>query len=192
MSAASTWLESLGATRDVVAYAETIDGDASAFWRECPRGDWLLAIAIRSRGDDPERRAAILRASAAIASLGVDYLPDDDTHARTVLSEALRATEGLTGPSRDDVDALERDADDAPDAAVALARRAIVVLARGASGDDPSFEDLALVPALVSEAAAYDAGECAMISASSFVLRKSAELVRSACSPAAWALDAPE
>ena len=59
MSAASTWLEALGASRDVVAYAETVDGDASTFWRECPRGDWLLAIAIRVRGTDPARRTAL-------------------------------------------------------------------------------------------------------------------------------------
>ncbi|MBN8609780.1 MAG: hypothetical protein J0L92_04320 [Deltaproteobacteria bacterium] len=178
MSAASEWLESLGATRDVVAYAETIEGDASAFWSACPRGDWLLAIAIRARGDDDARRAAILRVGAAIAELGLDYLPDDDTHARAVLASAALAAQGGTPPSRDDVDALERDADDAPDAAVSFARRAIVVAARATYGEVADFEDLALVPALVSQAAAYDAGDCAMISAASFVLRKSAELVR--------------
>jgi hypothetical protein len=183
MSASSTWLESLGASRDVVAYAETIEGDHARFWAECPRGDWLLAIAIRARGTDADRRAALLRAGAAIAALAVDYLPDDDAHARAVLAEATRASEGGAPPSRDDVDALERDAEDAPDAAVSFARRAIVVLSRATWGDDADLEDLGIVPALVSQAAAYDAGDCAMISAASFVLRKSAELVRKELGP---------
>lgn len=178
MSESSTWLEALGASRDVVAYAESIEGDRTRFWSECPRGDWLLAIAIRTRGPDATRRASLLRAGAAIAGLAVDYLPDDDTHARAVLAEATRAGQGGAPPSRDDVDALERDAEDAPDAAVSFARRAIVVLARATWGDDADLEDLGMVPALVSQAAAYDAGDCAMISAASFVLRKSAELVR--------------
>lgn len=178
MSESSTWLEALGASRDVVAYAESIEGDRTRFWSECPRGDWLLAIAIRTRGPDATRRASLLRAGAAIAALAVDYLPDDDTHALAVLAEATRAGEGGAPPSRDDVDALERDAEDAPDAAVSFARRAIVVLARATWGDDADLEDLGMVPALVSQAAAYDAGDCAMISAASFVLRKSAELVR--------------
>ena len=183
MSAASTWLESLGVSRDVVAYAETIDGDRAQFWSECPRGDWLLAIAIRTRGGDAARRASLLRAGAAIATLATDYLPDDDTHARNVLAEATRASEGGEPPGRDDVDALERDAEDAPDAAVSFARRAIVVLSRATSGEDADLEDLGIVPALVSQAAAYDAGDCAMISAASFVLRKSAELVRNELGP---------
>lgn len=180
MSESSTWLEALGASRDVVAYAETIEGDATRFWAECPRGDWLLAIAIRTRGADPARRTAILAAGAAIAALAVDYLPDDDTHARAVLASARASCDGAAPPSRDDVDALERDAEDAPDAAVSFARRAIVVLARATHGDDADLEDVAIVPALVSQAAAYDAGDCAMIAASSFVLRRSAELVRAA------------
>jgi len=172
---AARWLEALGASHDVVSYAQTVGGDPAEFWAACPRGDWLLAIAIRI--EDPAARGAILGASAAIAALGLDYLPDDDSLARAVL--AASADAAAEPPSRDEVDALERDADDAPDPAVALARRAIVLTARARLSAEPAeLADLAMVPSLVSQAAAHDAGDCAMISAASFVLCKSAELVR--------------
>jgi hypothetical protein len=169
----------------VVSYAETIDGDVAAFWQACPRGDWLLAVALRTRGgEDAARMSAILDAGVAIAALGLDYLPDDDVHARAVHAQLSRACRGEAAPSVDDVSALERDADDAPDPAVSFARRAIVVAARAVRRDDDAdLEDLAVVPSLVAQAAAHDAGDCAMISAASFVLRKSAELLRAHVAP---------
>ncbi|MBX7195865.1 MAG: hypothetical protein K1X94_27670, partial [Sandaracinaceae bacterium] len=118
------------------------------------------------------------------AALGLDYLPDDDAHARAVHAQLSRACRGEPPPSVDDVSALERDADDAPDPAVSFARRAIVVAARAVRHDDDAdLEDLAVVPSLVAQAAAHDAGDCAMISAASFVLRKSAELLRAHVAP---------
>jgi hypothetical protein len=172
---AARWLEGLGASRDVVSYAETVEGDRAAFWASCPRGDWLLAIGLRAITPSDERaRRALIDAARAIAALGLDYVPEDDTLSRKLLTDDDGAA-----PSRDEVDALERDADDAPDPAVSLARRAIVLSARARLTAEPSdVADLAMVPALVSQAAAHDAGDCAMIAAASFVLRRSAELVR--------------
>ncbi len=182
MSETARWLEGLGASHDLVAYAETVEGDRASFWAACPRGDWLLAIALRaSPPSDEIARRGVLDAARAIAALGLDYLPDDDSLARTVLAEDDGAH-----PSRDEIDALERDADDAPDPAVSLARRAIVLSARARLTAEPAdVADLAMVPALVSQAAAHDAGDCAMIAAASFVLRKSAELVRAHVPPPA-------
>ncbi len=176
MTETARWLEGLGASHDLVSYAESVEGDREAFWAACPRGDWLLAIALRALSPtDASGRSAVIEAATAIAALGLDYLPDDDALALAVLA----AHEGARAPSRDEIDALERDADDAPDPAVSLARRAIVLTARARQTGDPAdIADLAMVPALVSQAAAHDAGDCAMIAAASFVLRKSAELVR--------------
>ncbi len=168
----SAILEALGASRDVVAYAATIEGDLDAFWAACPRGDWLLALALRglSLADDEALAPPIVEASAAIAALGLVYLPDGDEGAPLLEAGAL---------DDERIAALEASADAAPDPASALVRRAIALVARARSGlDRERLEDLAMVPSLVAQAAAFDAADCAMHTAASFVLRKSALLVR--------------
>lgn len=173
-----TWLEALGASRDVVEYAATVEGGPEVFWGTCPRGDWLLAIAVRTRGQDTARRDAVLRAAVAVAGLGLDYLPDDDTLACAVLANAARGVDDLAAaPRAEDIDDLEREADDAPDPSVSYARRAIVVVARALTSPT-DLDDVAMVPSLLAQAAAHDAGDCAMLSAASFVLQRSSELVR--------------
>jgi len=166
-------LEAMGAHRDVVAYAEPFADDAARFWAECPRGDWLLGIAIRAGAP----RLATLRASLEIAGLSVDHLPDDDVLARSVLASMARLASGDPGPSTTEIDALEQAAAEAPDPAVSLARQAVALTARTLTAAD-GLEDLALVPALLAQAAALDAGDCAMMAAASYAQRRSAELVR--------------
>ncbi len=163
----------MSAHRDVVAYAEPFGDDAARFWAECPRGDWLLAIAIRAGASRP----ATLRASVEIAALSVDHLPDDDVLARSVLESLARLTSGEPGPSTTEIDALEEAAAGAPDPVVSLARQAVALTARALTGGT-GLEDLALVPTLLAQAAALDAGDCAMMAAASYAHRRSAELVR--------------
>lgn len=166
-------LEALGAHRDVVAYAESFGEEPERFWSECPRGDWILAIAIR--GEAP--RDALARASTDILTLALDHLPEDDAPSRAVLDATAQRLRGGPGPSPEELDALERAAEGATDPAVSLARQAIALVAR-ALGEGGSVEDLALVPALLAQAAAFDAGDCAMMAAASYAQRKSAELAR--------------
>jgi hypothetical protein len=164
----AAWLRARGAAHDVVSAAEPFGADAAAFWEACPRGDWLLAIAARA-GVAPDR---IARAAAEVVVLARDHLPDDDVLAREVLEAVVRHARG-EGPAPDAhaIAALEASADRAPDPAVQLARLAIV-----AAAGPP--EDAASVAALLAQAAAHDAGECAMHAAVSYAHRKSAELVR--------------
>jgi hypothetical protein len=171
------WHESLGASGELLAFAATF-GDRAAFWAECPRGDWLLWLALRAHeGSGAHARSGILGAARAIAALGLEYLPDDDTGARSVL-DAL--AEGRELPTEGEIDALEREADAAADAAVSLARSAIALAARAhLAADTAGLAGLERIPALVCEAARNDVGDCAQLAAVGYVLRKSAELVRS-------------
>lgn len=47
----SAVLRSFGACSESVAWAESYGSDHARAWAECPRGDWMLWIAARSRAD---------------------------------------------------------------------------------------------------------------------------------------------
>lgn len=169
--AIAEWLRDRGAQHDVVSWAEPYAADGARLWAECPRGDWLLAIAVRAAADP----RAIARATVASAALALELVPDDDALSREVLVSARQASAlgQATPPAL--LDALEREAERAPDPVVQLARTALVQAARTTGGD---VADAPLVPALLAQAAAMDAGDCAMMAAVSYVQRRSAELVR--------------
>ncbi len=170
----AAWLRERGAQHDVVVYAARFGDDLARFWAECPRGDWLLAIAVRAGVDG----AVVALAAVELAELARDFLPDDDTLAHEVLAAARHAAEpGAQGGAEAlaaMVEALERSADRAPDPAVQAARTAIVCAARAASRP----EEAAVVPALLAQAAACDAGDCAMEAAVAYTQRRCADLVR--------------
>jgi hypothetical protein len=174
--AVAEWLRARGAQHDVVSWAEAYGADGARLWAECPRGDWLLAIAVRASSDP----AAIARAAVAAATLALELVPDDDALARALLEAARRGASRGEPVPRDAVDALEREAERAPDPVVQLARLALVTAARAVGGD---VAEAPLVPSLLAQAAAMDAGDCAMMAAVSYVQRRSADLVRAELSP---------
>lgn len=53
------WLETHGAQRDVLDGLRTCSRDWRSLWRDCPRGDWLLGIAVRIGVD----HASLVRAA---------------------------------------------------------------------------------------------------------------------------------
>lgn len=156
---AAGWLEGKGAQHDVVSWAAEFGGDWSALWAACPRGDWLLAIALR-RGVDPSRVAAAAR---AVARLGLDHAEGAE---RAWLEAALSA------PSVELADAIEGRAAESVDPAHQAALSGIALAVRGDAADAAS------VPAFLVQAAAMDAADCGMTAAVSYVQRRSAELVR--------------
>jgi hypothetical protein len=153
------WLASAGAQRDVVAWAEAFGDDWDAMWSACPRGDWLLALAVR-RGVDPSRIAAAAR---AVARLALDHAEGDE---RAMLERALAE------PSDELARAIESRAESSHDPAHQAALMAVALATRGAR------EDAAMVPAFVMQAAAMDAVDCGMSAAVSYAQRRAAELVR--------------
>lgn len=156
---AAAWLERRGAQRDVIAWAESYGDDWGKLWRDCPRGDWLLALALR-RGAPPE---SVLLAARRVATLALDHVEGDEREA---------VQNALTTPSTEATSAIEARADASIDPAHGAALSAVVLALRGAP------DDAAMVPLLLAQAAAMDAAECGMSAAVSYVQRRSAELVR--------------
>lgn len=156
---AAGWLAAAGAHHDLVVWAEAFGADWDALWRDCPRGDWLLAIAAR-RGADPERVAAAAR---TVATLALDHVEGAE---RAMLEGALAT------PSAAAADAIDARAAESADPAHQAALGAVALAVRGAP------EDAAMVPLFLVQAAAMDAADCGMSAAVSYVQRRSAELVR--------------
>src|SRR5687768_15552986 len=91
------WLQRNGAARDVVEWAAPFGADAERAWNECPRGDWLLAIAARANVPlEP-----LVTAASACARVALDYV--DTTEARP--QEAIEAAERWARDSSDSIDA---------------------------------------------------------------------------------------
>jgi hypothetical protein len=157
MGTAAEWLEANGAQHDAVSWARAFGDDWQALWDACPRGDWLLAIGVR-RGLD----AARLRdAARAVATLALDHLEGAEREeARQALAEA------------GDAAAFEARAEASPDPVHGAALSAIALALRGTA------DELAIVPAMLVQAAALDAADCGMSAAVGYVQRRSAELVR--------------
>jgi hypothetical protein len=177
------WLEQEGAHHDVCAWARPYDADWSKAWTECPRGDWLLGLAVR-RGVE---RAAIVRAACACAELGLDYVPDDESGPRRAIELARRwaAGEDDAGTRAELAAELEATVDAAPDPAVAAAGLAALAALRSIEAPD----EAATVAASVAQAAVLDAGECAMMSALGYAQRTCADRVREHVSLAALGVE---
>lgn len=158
MSTAAEWLEANGAQHDVVAWARAFGEDWQALWDACPRGDWLLAIGVR-RGLDAAR---LREATRSVAALALDHLEGAER------DEAARA---LTS-ANDVAAAFEARAEASPDPVHGAALSAVALALRGA------LDELAMVPAMLVQAAALDAADCGMSAAVGYVQRRSAELVR--------------
>ena len=180
------WLEQEGAHHDVCTWARPYGEDWAKAWTECPRGDWLLGLAVR-RGVE---RIAIVRAACACAELGFEYLPDDETlPLRAIaLARAWAAGEDDATARAELAIALEATVDSAPDPAVAAAGLAALAALRSIEAPD----EAATVAASVAQAAVLDAGECAMMSALGYAQRTCAERVREHVSLAALGVEATD
>jgi hypothetical protein len=178
MQAIWHWLEREGASGDVVDWARPYDGDFDRLWSECPRGDWLLALAVRI---DVERRL-LVRAACSCARLALAHLPEDEDGQR--LAGALEAAAAWSAG------ALEADACTPHKQVASQALEAARDAAAGAAGVavlsalDAIWQAEAAVnaAAFAAQASVLGAGDCAMMEALHFTQRKSAQLVRAAIS----------
>ena len=155
-----TWLRERGAQNDLLTWAAAYD-DFPALWQACPRGDWLLAVAV-VRGVEP---GLIERAMLAVARLALDHL-DDEREEIAALLVAPREDRARASVAID----ARASAVESPALSSALGAIALALSAR--------IEDAASVPSLVAQAAVFDAGDCAMMPALSYAQKRSAELVR--------------
>src|SRR5688572_1239352 len=122
----AAWLVRSGAQRDVVAWAEPYGDAFGAAWAECPRGDWLLAIAVRAGVP----AGAVARAAVAIARFGAQ---DEPGRWADVLATAERCLADPAAPRADlraAADRAEREAADAPDPATSALGLAVACALR--------------------------------------------------------------
>lgn len=172
MSSIATRLGSLGAYRDLVAWCEPYGDDVAGALAECPRGDWVLAIAIAEGAP----REKVVRAACACAELATELV---DPAAIGPAIDAIDAARGWAdhgvAVDRAIVGAAEALAGH-PDPLVQSA--AIAALACALAIDEPREAPAAAAGAV--SASALHAAECGAQAAVSYTHRRSAELARAA------------
>lgn len=163
------WLRRAGAQGDV------LDGLARfTTWRavydECPRGDWLLAIAERLGVD----HVALVHAAVACARVA----DDADDEARAVLDAAARWADGRGSPS--EVAAATRALEQAMSGAASPAREAAdrAALAVGLGVEDRAV--LPSAPAAAAESVMVASIDCGLELAMRWAHDKCAAAVRGA------------
>ncbi len=152
-----------------MTWAESYDSNFQRAFAECPRGDWLLAIAVRAGIPQGPRSLA----AAACARLGLEWLDD--------AAEASQALDSLEACARGEMDWAELPAlvsrlqdCELPDPASATALSAVVLALESAT--DP--ENAALVPSAVVQAAMFAVADCAIMSLLRHTQIQCAEAVR--------------
>lgn len=171
----AAWLESSGAQHDLVGWARAFSGDSARAWAECPRGDWMLAIAARAGVARPR----VVEAACECARVALTYVGDGDAAAERAIAAAERwaregATDDLAAAARAACEEASRAADVAPDPAWRAAT--IAAVAAASAIDDP--DAAAGAAAAAAEAAVYDAGDCAMMPALAYTQSQCAKRVR--------------
>ncbi len=168
------WLSRLGADPEAVAWARAYGWGWERAWAECPRGDWLLTVAARATTEP----TALVRAASACARLGLPYVPSDESRALGERAlddaEAWASRRGSTASLSAFATELEREAGGAPDLAAANALRAAGAACRSAAAPDSA----PFAASLAIEAAVLAAGDCAAISALTYMQQKTADAVR--------------
>ncbi|MCC6873463.1 MAG: hypothetical protein IT378_04065 [Sandaracinaceae bacterium] len=164
------WLEGAGAHHDVVEWARPYGGEWARAWAACPRGDCLLGIAAK-RGVD---RRAIVGAAAACARIALAQVPDDEPAPLHAIEIAERWSRGEAVDPAEPMRALEGAIERSPDPAVSAAASAALAALHAIEAPG----DAATAAAAVAQAAVYDAGECAMMSALAYAHHECAERVR--------------
>jgi hypothetical protein len=165
-------LEARGAYRDLVAWAEPFGEDSDRAIRECPRGDWVLALAVAL--DRP--RAAIVGAACDCAVLSVELAPDDDAAAAIAALDAARAWVERGLPIDPAIGTACAALFEHPDPIVQLA--AAAAYAALASIDDP--REAPAAAGIAVEIAAMHSAECGVAAAVGYARREAADRARRA------------
>lgn len=171
------WLRAAGAQNDVVQWATPYGARWSDAWGECPRGDWLLAIAARVG----VLGAPLVRAACDCAADTFDLLADGEERPQATVALARHIASARESDStvdesllEDAIDEATRAADGAVDPASAAAASSAVLAAKAVR--EPQAAAAAAGCAI--EANVMAAGDCAMMQALGFSQAKTAELTR--------------
>ncbi len=170
-------LQQLGSHSDLTTFAATFGEDWLAFFEQCPRADWLLAIAARL-GAEPR---ALVSAAISCSREALTYLAEPDAELEAALDAAAAWTraDGNTDACREHGARLAARAGE-HDAVVDSAVQAVV--ATLAAIEDTSAA--AHAAACTTQTAVLAAGDCAMQSAMRFTQERCAGLARRELTPA--------
>lgn len=164
------WLKAHGAHHDLVTWSAAFGNDWPRFWRECPRGDWLLALAARVGVERPR----LVLAAAAAARTALEGVPESETLPRAALelAEAWARGQASAEACRSRASELERYSPPDP----ALSAIAAASLSALMTVEDP--DSAAGAAANAAQAALFGAGDCALLSLLSYAQRETADRVR--------------
>jgi hypothetical protein len=145
MNAIQFHLKRLGACKSALKWARTQDNPLDA-WRACPRGDWLLHLAVRLGG---EHRAVVL-AACTCAKLGLPYTRDERPLQAILMTEAwILGDKTITAQDMRDA---AKECDDAAGYAECFAQHAAASAAYAAM-----YATIAALPGKTPKGAAGDA-----------------------------------
>lgn len=171
------WLRASGAQADVIDGLARWANDWPTLWNECPRGDWLLGIAVKLGAPHPEAVRAAIGCARVSADL-VAGVPAIAQRFAQVLEAADRFAAGTT--EADEVRAvtkeLERAMESAPDPVTDAAARAALAVGLGVIERDA----LPSAPAAAAEAQMMSSIDCGYEMAMRWAHDKCAVAVRAA------------
>lgn len=172
MASISRWLQEEGASNDLVQWAAPYRNNWADLWEGCPRGDWLLAIAVKL--NVPPLKLA--QAAGKCARLALLYIPEPEV----LPGEALDLLDAVGRGEAEAVDCkkvIEQLSDLESRSAAPEAEAAIgAVVAALAALENPGAAAHGV--SCVFQAAVFDAGDCGMMSALRFTQSRCADLVR--------------
>lgn len=171
------WLEKNSAQRDVIDGLARFAKDWPTLWNQCPRGDWLLGIALKLGVE----HALAIRAAIGCANVSADLVAGTPPIAQLfaqVLDAAERFASG--GANADEVarltTELERVMSAAPDPETDAAARGALAVGLGVA----EREVLAAAPAAAAEAQMMSSIDCGHEMAMRWAHDKCAAAVRAA------------
>lgn len=171
------WLRASGAHADVIDGLARLAKDWPTLWNECPRGDWLLGIALKLGVD----HAAALRAAVGCAKVSADLVAGAPVIAQ-LFAQVLDAAERFAGgaTNADEVARLTRELDEAmaraADPATEAAARAALAVGLGVADRDL----LSSAPAASAEAQMMSSIDCGVEMAMRWAHDECAVAVRAA------------
>jgi hypothetical protein len=166
----SDWLKGENAHNDIVEWARPFGEDWERAWNECPRGDWLLAMAARARVD--EKR--IVLAAAACARQALEHVDPAESRPLRAIETAEAWANGSVSAEACRALATELDRMSVDDPALACAFAA--AHAALASIDAP--EHAAGAAANAVQSAMMLAADCALMSILSYAQKATASEAR--------------
>lgn len=162
------------AQQDVIEGLRSVGSDWSTLWAKCPRGDWLLGIAVRLGVD----RVALVRAAIGCARTALDLFEGPEAKSLLDLAERWTRDEATIDEIAVAKRALETAAARANDPSVDAAGQAAQAVAMGIVDHDTDV--LASAPAFAAQATIVATIDCGLEMAMGWAHGKTADAVRAA------------